>query len=228
MRLLVSLVLAILVNAANHDDLTQVNGRSWLIIKRPSGGASSSSAVGSTTSATTISSSPVSTTSSLSSGSTQLETTTSTSSTASSTPTSNAFPFSPGFNIENVAAIAKQLPSHSWEFGTATEALLELYNPELSVFGPNPFPVPTLDPSTVNSLVYASSKFVLGSGSDGFDPGSGAVGDPASLGVAAVMLGKTNDTLKTASDNEVDYLTTQAPRFYNGAISQRADVPELW
>ncbi len=34
-----------------------------------------------------------------------------------------------------------KLASHSWEFGTASEALLELYTPELSVFG-TPFPIP--------------------------------------------------------------------------------------
>ena len=48
-------------------------------------------------------------------------------------PTSNSsfnpFPYSPGFDIEAVAKTAKILPTHSWEYGSACEALLELHNP---------------------------------------------------------------------------------------------------
>lgn len=137
-------------------------------------------------------------------------------------------PFDPGFDITAVAATAKALPSHSWEFGTATEALLELYSPLHSVFGPRPFPVLALDPSFVPSLAYAQEKIVLGTGANGLSNGDGAVGDPASLGVGAIMLGKTNQTFADAAAGEIEYIVGQAPRWVNGAISQRTDVAELW
>ncbi|KAJ7477093.1 family 88 glycosyl hydrolase [Mycena galericulata] len=143
----------------------------------------------------------------------------------------NPFPFSPGFDIALVASVAKALPTHSWEFGTASEALLELYTPHLSVFGAAPFPVPTLslsDECPIDSLQYAASKIVIGTGANGLSDGDGAVGDPASLGVSAVLLGKTNATYAAAVTEEINYITTVAPRFSNGAISQRSDVAELW
>ncbi|KAJ3924333.1 MAG: hypothetical protein NXY57DRAFT_1045021, partial [Lentinula lateritia] len=42
------------------------------------------------------------------------------------------------------------------------------------------------------------------------------------------MLGKTNSSFAQGANEEFAYLTGQAPRWYNGAISQRTDVPELW
>ncbi|KAE9398850.1 family 88 glycosyl hydrolase [Gymnopus androsaceus JB14] len=141
---------------------------------------------------------------------------------------SDPFPFNPGFDIEAVAAIAKALPSHSWEFGTATEALLELYNSSYSVFGTSPFPIPALNPDDVPALAYAAENIVLGTGADGLADGDGAVGDPASLGVGAVLLGKTNSSFAAGAANEFSYITGSAPQWYNGAISQRTDVPELW
>ncbi|KAJ7218593.1 hypothetical protein GGX14DRAFT_595365, partial [Mycena pura] len=137
-------------------------------------------------------------------------------------------PFDPGFNISAVASVAQALPSHSWEFGTATEALLELNSPLLSVFGPSPFPVPTLEPADVPALAYAQAKIVIGTGANGLSDGDGAVGDPASLGVGAVMLGKTDASFATAAASEIEYIVGEAPRWVNGAISQRVDVAELW
>ena len=148
--------------------------------------------------------------------------------TAASLPRSQAFPFDPGFDIERVAAVAEALPSHSWEYGTACEALLELYDPSYSVFGDRPFPVPTLSAGDSVSLDYASTKFQIGNGSNTLIDGAGAVGDPASLGVSAYMLGLTNATLAAAAEAELDYVLTGAPRFWNGAISQRFNYPELW
>ncbi|KAJ7510573.1 hypothetical protein B0H11DRAFT_1661214, partial [Mycena galericulata] len=126
-----------------------------------------------------------------------------------------------------VAATAQRLPSHSWEYGTASQALLELNSPLLSVFGPTPFPVSTLQPSTVPALSYAQTRIVIGIGNNGLAQVSGAVGDPASLGVVALMLGKTN-TFTGAAQRQLAHILTSAPRWSNGAISQRADVAELW
>ncbi|KAF8799761.1 hypothetical protein BYT27DRAFT_6852588 [Phlegmacium glaucopus] len=141
---------------------------------------------------------------------------------------SNPTPFSPGFDIGAVISLAKSLPSHSWEFGTASEALLELYDPHHAVFGANPFPVPTIPPSQSVSLNYAQQKIVIGPGANGLNNGNGAVGDPASLGVSAVLLGKTDNKYFDAAKGEIEYILGQAPRWWNGAISHRAQYAELW
>lgn len=139
------------------------------------------------------------------------------------------FPYSPGFDIEKVAAIAKGLPSHSWEYGSACEALLELYNPEYSVFGDNAFPTMIRNSDKVPALAYAKDKITLGKAPNTFADGDGATGDPASLGVYAMLLGKAGDHPMTIkADEEVSYLVGTAPRWSNGAISQRADVAEFW
>lgn len=60
--------------------------------------------------------------------------------------------------ISNVILQGRLLASHSWEYGTLSEALLEWYNPEISVFSKNAFPdgqIPVLDVSTTQSLSYA-------------------------------------------------------------------------
>ena len=58
--------------------------------------------------------------------------------------------------------------------------------------------------------------------------GNGAAGDPSSLGVSAVMLGKLDGEYTAAAQETVDALLTYIPRWSNGAISHRPDVAELW
>lgn len=133
----------------------------------------------------------------------------------------------PGYDVSLGAQVMVNLASHSWEWGTAAEALLELYNNELSVFGPNPFPgghIPNADPG-ITALAYAkpfistvSAVFVANS----------AVGDPASLGVSALLLAQSESQYIGASQRQADYILNQAPKYSNGAISQRPDVAELW
>jgi len=101
---------------------------------------------------------------------------------------------------------------------------LEVYSPSLSVFGSAPFPL-RASGSSVPALVYAESKIVIGTGANGLSDGDGAVGDPASLGVSAVLLG---GEYMDAAREEVEYVLGRAPRWGNGAISQRVDVAELW
>lgn len=140
----------------------------------------------------------------------------------------NAIPFSPGFDINQVLNLAQSLPSHSWEFGTASEALLELYNPSNSVFGDQPFPVPTLSQSGTPSLSYASAKIQIGAPPNVLANGEGSAGDPASLGVSAVLLGKTDKTMANGAAAELRYLLDNAPKYSNGAISSRTGSAELW
>jgi hypothetical protein len=58
---------------------------------------------------------------------------------------------------DTVATRACNKAKHSWEYGAASEALLELYNPELSVFGADPFPdgkLPSIDPHSIRALQF--------------------------------------------------------------------------
>ena len=75
----------------------------------------------------------------------------------------------------------------------------------------------------------AKEKIVLGEAPNTFADGDGATGDPAALGVYAMLLGKAGDIpMSLKADEEVTYLVDECPRWANGAISQRADVAELW
>ncbi|KAJ8085190.1 hypothetical protein PM082_003982 [Marasmius tenuissimus] len=140
----------------------------------------------------------------------------------------NPFPFSPGFDISLVSQLARSLPSHSWEFGTASQALLELHNSSLSVFGCDPFRS-DLDPSTVKALRYAQQTIVISEDAkNALADGDGAVGDPASLGVSALMLGGTIPMYRDAAERQLDYVVYDAPKYWNGAISHRVEGPELW
>jgi len=141
---------------------------------------------------------------------------------------SAAIPYDPGFDIRAVIRTAVTLPIHSWEFGTASEALLELYDAKYSVYGSKPFPVPTINLEDSKSLTYAKQKIVIGAGQNALSDGDGAVGDPASLGVSAVLLGKTLPEYAKAAKVQAEYVYGSAPRYWNGAISHRADHPELW
>ncbi|KAK0445631.1 uncharacterized protein EV420DRAFT_1648351 [Desarmillaria tabescens] len=116
------------------------------------------------------------------------------------------FALSPGFDIASVAALAESLPSHSWEFDTASEALLELYNPNMSVYGQTPLPAESYLPSSVKALAYAKENIVLSVGANGLSNGDGAVGDPASLGVFAWLIGKTNESYAEAFREEIEYV----------------------
>ena len=141
----------------------------------------------------------------------------------------SAFPFPPRFSIGNVVNATSALPASSWEFGTFTEALLELYDPELSVFGDRPFPVPTLQRSKVHALSYLAPQVRFATGFNALTGGAGgAAGDPASMGVGAVLLGKTDPAFAKAANETVQGLLRNVPRFWNGAISHRMEAPELW
>ncbi|RFU23939.1 hypothetical protein B7463_g12397, partial [Scytalidium lignicola] len=115
------------------------------------------------------------------------------------------------------------LAKSSWEFGTAAEALLELHNPSLSVFGDTPFLCPS---TTIEALTYASKYIHLDH--EALVPGDGSSSDPASLGVFAVMLGHRDPRCALASKNQAITLLTKTPRWWNGGLSHRVDSAALW
>ena len=56
----------------------------------------------------------------------------------------------------------------------------------------------------------------------------GAVGDPASLGVSALLLGQLDKAYAAAAQRQSDHILNKAPRYENGAISHRENEAELW
>jgi hypothetical protein len=127
--------------------------------------------------------------------------------------------------------LAKNYSAHSWEYGATVQAALEVNNPELSVFSSNAFPNGRLPkaPKKVDGLGFAKKHIRLNKNT--LANGEGAMGDPASLGVGALLLGQAangNSSYTKAARKQKVYVMRQSPRFYNGALSQRRDVAELW
>ncbi|KAK9771906.1 putative Six-hairpin glycosidase [Seiridium cardinale] len=131
--------------------------------------------------------------------------------------------------IQSVIAQGQRLATHSWEYGTFSEALLEWYNGSYSVFGHDPFPdgkVPVLRVDEVPALSYAEP--LIWTNSTTLIDGDGAAGDPASLGVFAIMIGQEEPDYLAAAQRQVEHLVNDVPRWPNGAISHREAVAELW
>ncbi|EKG11057.1 Six-hairpin glycosidase-like protein [Macrophomina phaseolina MS6] len=131
--------------------------------------------------------------------------------------------------VERIISQGYRLASHSWEYGTFAEALLEWYDPYYSVFGNNPFPdgkIPVANVSDVRALTYVKPHISINSSA--LVDGNGSAGDPASLGVAAILIGQTQPAYLAAAGRQVEHLLTTVPRWSNGAISHREDVAELW
>ena len=142
-----------------------------------------------------------------------------------------------GFNLTQVANTAAKLSKHSWEYGTTAQSLMEVFEADSTVFGRNntnfvfPFGrIPVLDLDTSTSLQYAR-KYIQTKGV-GLSHGDGSSGDPASLGVAATLLGATNlkhaSVFQAASKRQLDHLLLSVPRAPNGAISHREDLVAIW
>lgn len=136
-----------------------------------------------------------------------------------------------GFDPVAAASQAKRLthPSHSRDYGVLAEALLELYNPEYTLFSDMAFPYgvpPILDfQDKVQGLTYAlwhtrTQNATLR------DDGGDATGDPAALGIAAVMMGQKREQFMDASTRQYEHFST-VPRWQNGAISSTEGQAEL-
>ncbi|KAK7530192.1 uncharacterized protein J3D65DRAFT_561345 [Phyllosticta citribraziliensis] len=124
---------------------------------------------------------------------------------------------------------AQLLATHSWEWGTLSQALLEWYDPLYSVFADDPFPnasVPRTDPNDVAGLRYALRHIYLDNVT--LADGDGSSADPASLGVSAVLLGAVTPSYHAAAQRQYEHLVQTVPRWPNGAISHREGYAELW
>ncbi|KDN38212.1 hypothetical protein K437DRAFT_270642 [Tilletiaria anomala UBC 951] len=153
-------------------------------------------------------------------------------SSSSPAPASQAAISAVGFDYVSAVQQGVSLAKNSWEYGALAQALLEVYDPSLSVFGTSStaFPsgkIPKESVSSVKSLSYAKPHISTNTANYALVAGQGATGDPASLGVAAIMIGQTDSSYLTAAGKQSNHLN-QVPKYANGAISQRENIAELW
>ncbi|KAH8925141.1 Six-hairpin glycosidase [Atractiella rhizophila] len=143
--------------------------------------------------------------------------------------------------VDKVYNVLRQVAAHSWEWGAQAEVATEAFYPELDVFSRQcPFPLCSSENATFDGTVptelFAILDPILAQRTPGMLPivnGDGAAGDPASLGIAAVLCGRT-----TPGDNasyyiqpavdQLDFLLNDVPRYTNGAISHREAQVQLW
>ncbi|KAF8882882.1 Six-hairpin glycosidase-like protein [Mucidula mucida] len=137
-------------------------------------------------------------------------------------------PYDASFDVFSVLNQTLRLPSHSWEFGAASIALLELYSPHLSEYSQSAFPLPPDIPDNTPALAAGRDWITFAPPPNSLSDGDGAVGDPASLGPVAYLLGLRHPAYLKHAREELHYVLTGAPRRANGAISHRVSVPELW
>ena len=124
---------------------------------------------------------------------------------------------------------AESLARGSWELGTVAEASLEFFDPGVSVFGSSPFPdgkIPTLNVSNIRGLRFA--KRHIWTDRRELQEGSGAAGDPPSLGIASILIGQSELEYQEAAQRQLDFLLHSVPRWASGAISHRLKYAELW
>jgi hypothetical protein len=134
------------------------------------------------------------------------------------------------FRINAARSQVERLSTHSWEYGTGVEAMLELLDPDMTVFASDPFPadkVQKLPMKRPQSILWMQRHIRIKNEptlyADDF-----SVSDPAALGVTAVMLGQKDSKTFKAATRQKEYLLNDAKRYGNGAISHRVEVAELW
>ncbi|CAO2657044.1 Nn.00g058470.m01.CDS01 [Neocucurbitaria sp. VM-36] len=130
--------------------------------------------------------------------------------------------------IDKVLDQAIASASHSWEYGTIFEALLEYRSPEYSIFNtPSPsHPSPSRIPEDLPALEYA--KRFIRVNSTTLCEGNGSSADPASLGIPALLLSNTDASYLEAASRQLYHLVYKVPRHPNGAISHREATASLW
>ncbi|KZV68037.1 hypothetical protein PENSPDRAFT_610622 [Peniophora sp. CONT] len=132
-----------------------------------------------------------------------------------------------------VAQNAISATNQSWEYGALTEALIELQSPALSVFaGKNSIPPPTAK-TDIPGAVWNIISNILDAeapNSTVFIDGAGAAGDPAAVGVAAILINTVSDNETWTEDIEkqLNHLLYDVPHSAEGAISQRESEVQYW
>ncbi|KAF9057455.1 Six-hairpin glycosidase-like protein [Panaeolus papilionaceus] len=153
---------------------------------------------------------------------------------------SNLISSEPTFDNQTISRVRTNLldiAHASWEVGTASEALLELSWPELSVFNASAFP-----PSRhLTGSAFPKDVVQIANDTVSKKPpntlallaNQGSAADPASIGVAVLLANwtnpdRTNTAYAKAAGDQVTYLLKNTPRTASGAISHRANEVQLW
>ncbi|KAG6336425.1 hypothetical protein ID866_2668 [Astraeus odoratus] len=135
--------------------------------------------------------------------------------------------------------------SHSWEYGTRAEVLLELNAPSYSVFSSTSLPPSPEIPSDLTSSlsdVFGIAHTIVAnrSASNGNITGAqplmsdSAAGDPASIGVAVLLASWTGQgnidglDYAGAARDQLDFLLQNVSKTNDGALSHRMDQVQLW
>jgi len=144
-------------------------------------------------------------------------------------------PFDPS-TLALVRTNLLSIATHSWELGTATQALTELEWPELSIYASS-HPTSKLK-NGEGADVFAIAQQIVSTKDNSTLPlidGDGAVGDPASVGPAVLLAywthavkGSAAAFYATDAEEQLIYLLDDAPRSSTGAISQRVSQVQLW
>lgn len=137
--------------------------------------------------------------------------------------------------VYNIRSAMQASIRTSWEQGTAAGAIIEVDNPEYSVFADKPFEYNGMLP--VAALQFALSAAVRqtidGRLSQNInDALDGAALDGASAG-SAVLMGSFTHTHNVtywehAAQAELDFILYDVPRTSTGAISHRVDTKQYW
>ncbi|KAF9231375.1 hypothetical protein BU15DRAFT_90927 [Melanogaster broomeanus] len=149
---------------------------------------------------------------------------------------------------QQVSVVSQRLAegaSHSWEYGTRAEVLLEFNAPTYSVLYSSPVPPPQEVPSDLTSSlsnVFAIAHTIVANRSISNGNVTGpqpliqdtSAGDPASIGVAVLLANWTGQRTVDGLDyagaarDQVEFLFQDVPKSVDGAISHRMSQVQLW
>lgn len=134
------------------------------------------------------------------------------------------------FRVNAARTQIERLSTHSWEYGTGVEAMLELLDPERTVFTSDPFPADKIQklPLKRPQGILWMQRHIRTKGEPTLYADDYSVSDPASMGVAALLLGQRDSKSFQAAMRQKDYLINDAKKYSNGAISHRVEAAELW
>ncbi|KAI5981511.1 Six-hairpin glycosidase-like protein [Pisolithus marmoratus] len=146
-------------------------------------------------------------------------------------------------DVDIVTQRVAQGASHSWEYGTRAEVLLELNASSYSVFSPTALPPPQQIPSTSSlsdvidiAQMIVANRSISNGNITGPQPliKDNATGDPASIGIAVLLANWTGQGRADGLDyagaarDQLEFLLSNVSRTNDGAISQRIDQVQLW
>lgn len=149
-----------------------------------------------------------------------------------SSPESCVGTFNYSFPVNAAIHQAHNEATRSWEIGYVFESTQQVFNPERSVFGSDPFPdgkIPNLGMRLDEASLYAEPR-LKPHGKVLFKEERDAVSDPAAVGIAAIMLSQKwgNNDFMAAATRQKEILLNEAPRYSNGAISHLLGEAQLW